>query len=129
MPGRRLPPRTKSGPPISPRRKKQAAESNKDLLIDFTGSDWCGWCIKLHKEVFSQDAFKEGVKDKFVLVEIDFPKDKSKLSEETQKQNEELGEKYAVQGYPTILLTRCRRGDPMRRPAIRKAARRNMSST
>ena len=84
--------------------KKQAAESKKDLLIDFTGSDWCGWCIKLNDEVFKHDAFKAGVKDSFVLVELDFPKDKSKLSEETQKQNKELGEKYAVQGYPTILL-------------------------
>lgn len=84
--------------------KKLAAESKKDLLIDFTGSDWCGWCIKLQKEVFSQDPFKNGVKDKFVLVELDYPQDKSKLSAATIKQNEELGEKYAVQGYPTILL-------------------------
>jgi thioredoxin-related protein len=85
--------------------KKEAAESKKDLLIDFTGSDWCGWCIKLVDEVFKHDAFKTGVKDKFVLVEIDFPNDKSKLTPETQKQNEELGKTYAVQGYPTILLT------------------------
>ena len=84
--------------------KKQAAEAKKDLLIDFTGSDWCGWCIKLNDEVFKLEPFKAGVKDTFVLVEIDFPKDKSKLSEETQKQNAELGKKYAVQGYPTILL-------------------------
>lgn len=84
--------------------KKQAADTKKDLLVDFTGSDWCGWCIKLDKEVFSKDAFKTGVKDKFVLVEVDFPKDKSKLKEETIKQNEELGKKYDIQGYPTILL-------------------------
>ncbi len=84
--------------------KKLAAEGKKDLLIDFTGSDWCGWCIKLNDEVFKHDAFKAGVKDSFVLVELDFPNDKSKLSEATQKQNQELGEKYAVQGYPTILL-------------------------
>ena len=84
--------------------KKSASESKKDLLIDFTGSDWCGWCIKLNDEVFKQDAFKAGVKDSFVLVEIDFPRDKAKLSEETRKKNTELGDKYAVQGYPTILL-------------------------
>ena len=84
--------------------KKEAAEAKKDLLVDFTGSDWCGWCIKLNDEVFKKDPFKAGVKDTFVLVEVDFPQDKSKLSEETQKQNKELGEKYAVQGYPTILL-------------------------
>lgn len=84
--------------------KKTAAESKKDLLIDFTGSDWCGWCIKLNDEVFKHDAFKAGVKDSFVLVEIDFPREKGKLSEDARKRNTELGEKYAVQGYPTILL-------------------------
>ena len=85
--------------------KKQAADSKKDLLIDFTGSDWCGWCIKLNKEVFSQEPFKAGVKDKFVLVELDYPRDKSKLSAATLKQNEELAKKYPVGGFPTILLT------------------------
>jgi thioredoxin-related protein len=83
---------------------KQAADSGKDLLIDFTGSDWCGWCIKLKEEVFSHDAFKNGVKDIFVTVEIDFPKDKSKLSGATLEQNQRLGERYAVRGYPTIML-------------------------
>jgi thioredoxin-related protein len=84
--------------------KKEAADSKKDLLIDFTGSDWCSWCIKLNKEVFSHEPFKAGVKDKFVLVELDYPRDKSKLSEATLKQNEELGKQYQVAGYPTILL-------------------------
>jgi thioredoxin-related protein len=84
--------------------KKSAGESKKDLLIDFTGSDWCGWCIKLNDQVFKHDAFKAGVKDSFVLVEIDFPRDKGKLPEDARKRNTELGEKYAVQGYPTILL-------------------------
>ncbi len=83
---------------------KQAAASKADLLVDFTGSDWCSWCIKLDKEVFSQESFTEGVKDKFVLVEVDSPRDKSKLSAETITQNTELVEKYAVRGYPTILL-------------------------
>lgn len=84
--------------------KKEAADSKKDLLIDFTGSDWCSWCIKLDKEVFSHEPFKVGAKDKFVLVELDYPRDKSKLSEATLKQNEELGKQYQVAGYPTILL-------------------------
>ncbi len=83
---------------------KEAATENKDMLVDFTGSDWCGWCIKLNKEVFSHDEFKEGVKDGYVLVELDYPKDKSKLSEETIAQNEKLQEKYSITGFPTILL-------------------------
>jgi thioredoxin-related protein len=85
--------------------KKQAAGSNKDLLIDFTGSDWCGWCIKLVDEVFKHDAFKDGVKDTFVLVEIDFPKDKTKVSDEVRAQNEKLKDLYGIEGFPTILLT------------------------
>lgn len=84
--------------------KKQAAAEKKDLLVDFTGSDWCGWCIKLNEEVFQKDEFKKGVKDKYVLVELDFPEDDSKLSEATKKQNGELQEKLGIDGFPTILL-------------------------
>ena len=84
--------------------KKKATAEKKDLLVDFTGSDWCSWCIKLDKEVFQLDAFKKGVADKYVLVEIDYPKDSSKMSDATKKQNEGLKGKYAIQGYPTILL-------------------------
>lgn len=84
--------------------KAKAEKENKAMLVDFTGSDWCGWCIKLVDEVFKHDEFKKGVADKYVLVELDFPRDKSKLSEETQKQNAELQKKYGVRGFPTILL-------------------------
>ncbi len=85
---------------------KQAAEEKKDLLIDFTGSDWCGWCIRLKDEVFKHDEFKDGVKDKFVLVEIDFPNDKEKagITDEIAKQNDDLQQKYGIEGFPTILL-------------------------
>ncbi len=85
--------------------KKQATDEKKNLLIDFTGSDWCGWCIKLDKEVFSHDEFKTGVKDTLVLVEIDYPRDKSKQTPLVISQNETLKTKYSIEGYPTILLT------------------------
>ena len=84
--------------------KKEAAASKKSLLIDFTGSDWCGVCIQMNDEIFKQDIFKDGVKEKFVLVELDFPQDKSKLSDAIHKQNEQLAEKFAIEGYPTIFL-------------------------
>ncbi len=84
--------------------QKKAAAESKDLLVDFTGSDWCSWCIKLNKEVISHDAFKKGVADKFVLVELDFPRDNSAISEAVQKQNAELKEKFHIKGFPTILL-------------------------
>jgi thioredoxin-related protein len=85
--------------------KKQAVEGKKDLLMDFTGSDWCIWCTRLHDEVFSKDAFKSGVKDKFVLVELDFPRDTSKVTPEVKARNEKLRDKYMIQGYPTIVLS------------------------
>lgn len=83
----------------------KAKEAKKDLLVDFTGSDWCGWCIRLDKEVFSQDAFKAGVEDHFILVALDFPRDEALLAKvPNPERNQELGEKYGVRGYPSILL-------------------------
>lgn len=84
--------------------KATAASEGKDLLMDFTGSDWCSWCIKLHKEVFDLDAFKTAAPKSFVLVELDYPQDKSKLSQEIQDQNSALQKQFAIRGYPTILL-------------------------
>lgn len=83
--------------------KALAKKEGKSLLVDFTGSDWCGWCIKLDEEVFSQDAFKKGSSD-YVLVSIDFPNDKSRQSAELQKQNKKLQTTYKVQGFPAIIL-------------------------
>ena len=80
-----------------------AAAEQKPLLLDFTGSDWCGWCIKLDKEVFSQKAFKEFAADNLVLVELDFPRGKE-LSEDLKAQNKALSEKYGIRGFPTILV-------------------------
>ncbi|MES2995499.1 MAG: thioredoxin family protein [Verrucomicrobiota bacterium] len=84
--------------------KKSAVENKTDLLIDFTGSDWCAVCIRLNEEVFSKDPFKSGVKDKFTLVEIDSPKDAAKLKEATKKQNAKLVGEYDVRGFPSIVL-------------------------
>ena len=83
--------------------KAKAIKEQKPMLIDFTGSDWCGWCIKLDEEVFSQADFQEFASDSLVLVEIDFPKNKVQ-SEELKVQNKALAKKYSILGYPTILL-------------------------
>lgn len=84
--------------------KKQAAEEGKLILVDFSGSDWCQWCIRLDKEVFSKKEFLDGAKDKFVLVFIDSPQDKNRLSELGKAQNKKLVEKYGVRGFPTVLV-------------------------
>ena len=81
----------------------KAKAEKKYLLVDFTGSDWCGWCIKLHNEVFDKEPFKAEAPKQFVLVELDFPQQK-KQSDELKKQNKELAQKYEIQGYPTVLL-------------------------
>jgi len=83
--------------------KKEASEKKLPILADFSGSDWCGWCIKLNKEVFSQKEFKAFAKDRVVLFLADFPRDK-KLSAEVKAQNEQLQQTYGVKGFPTVLL-------------------------
>ena len=83
--------------------QQEAKTSNRLLLVDFTGSDWCGWCIKLNKEVFSKSEFSDYAKKNLVLVEVDFPRTK-KQSAEQKKANEALQEKYQVRGYPTIIV-------------------------
>lgn len=84
--------------------KTAAARDNKDILMDFTGSDWCGWCIKLQKEVFTRDGFKQEAPKHFVLLELDFPQQKE-LPKDLKEQNEKLQETYAIEGFPTIMLT------------------------
>ncbi len=84
--------------------KEQAATEKKALLMDFTGSDWCTWCIRLRKEVFDTEVFKAAAPKSFVLLELDYPQDQSKVTDAVRKQNEGLQAKYAIRGYPTILL-------------------------
>jgi len=84
--------------------KAQAGAEKKVLLMDFTGSDWCTWCIRLRKEVFDTDIFRKEAPASFVLLELDYPQDQSKQPETVRSQNNRLQEAYAIQGYPTILL-------------------------
>ncbi len=81
----------------------QAKTEKKLVLLDFTGSDWCGWCIKLDKEVFSKPAFKTFAKDNLIGVTVDFPQGK-KLPKHTVDQNEKLKKEHQVNGFPTIVL-------------------------
>lgn len=83
--------------------KAKAAKEGKPIFINFTGTDWCGWCIKLEKEVFSQKAFQDYAKENLVLVEVDFPK-KKEQSAELKEQNKKLDKEYGVEGYPTLYL-------------------------
>ncbi len=78
-----------------------SVQSGKPLFFFFTGSDWCGWCKRLQREVFFKSEFGVWANKNVVLVELDFPR-RTKLSAELQKQNRELGQMFGVRGYPTI---------------------------
>jgi protein disulfide-isomerase len=82
---------------------KYAAASKRPILLDFTGSDWCGWCIKLHREVFVKDAFKAYADKNLVLVELDFPRGKPQPAA-IKARNRKLATKYGVRGFPTIVI-------------------------
>lgn len=81
----------------------QAKKDKKMVLMDFTGSDWCGWCIKLKKEVFNKPEFAKYAAENLVLVELDFP-NKKPQSAELKKANAALQEKYKVDGFPAIVV-------------------------
>jgi thioredoxin-related protein len=83
--------------------KKRAKDEKKTILVDFTGSDWCGWCIKLKKEVFDQPEFKEYAKKNLVMLELDFPR-RTELAAKLKEQNERMAKEFKVEGFPTILL-------------------------
>jgi len=86
--------------------KKEASENNKKILLVFSGSDWCGPCIKLDKNVWQSDAFKTESQKSWVLIKADFPKKKADLlSPELTASNEKLAEKYNSDGnFPLVVL-------------------------
>ncbi|MBI4835140.1 MAG: thioredoxin family protein [Planctomycetes bacterium] len=83
--------------------KEIAKKEKKDIIVDFTGSDWCGWCIQLHEEVFSTDKWKKEGSKKYVMVSLDFPRNKQ-MPEDEKKANDKLMKLFGVEGFPTIFL-------------------------
>lgn len=81
----------------------EAKRSNRPILINFTGSDWCGWCIRLKEEVFVTDAFKNWAGQKVILMEADFPRKKA-LPPHLTAQNQQLAQRYQISGYPSIIF-------------------------
>jgi disulfide reductase len=83
--------------------QQEAKASDKFILLDFTGSDWCPWCKKFDKEILSQSQFKDYARENLVLMEVDFPRAKLQ-SPELKKQNQELAQQYQVEGFPTVVV-------------------------
>lgn len=80
-----------------------AQKNGHPILMDFTGSDWCIWCKRLNKEVFSQEAFIDYAKNNLVLVKIDFPQNIPQ-TQATKYYNNQLAHRFGVKGFPTIVL-------------------------
>lgn len=82
---------------------KTASAEKLPVLVNFTGSDWCGWCIRLDQETFSQPGFLDFAKKNVVLLKVDFPQ-KTQLPAEVAKENRALATRYGVEGFPTLVL-------------------------
>jgi len=84
---------------------KVAKKSGKPIMVDFTGSDWCSWCMKLHEEVFNKPEFKKWAAKNVVLLELDFPH-QTQQPKELADQNMRIERKYhsMIEGFPTILF-------------------------
>jgi protein disulfide-isomerase len=85
-----------------PQAQARAKSENKLVLLDFTGSDWCGWCIKLDQDTFSKPEFTDYARKNLVLVQLDFP-DKKPQADALKQTNAALQKKYNVNGFPTLI--------------------------
>ena len=92
--------------------------TRKPIMIIFSGSDWCGWCVKLDNEVFSKKEFQNWAKDHLVVYLADFPRSK-KIPPAQKAQNDQLARKYRIQGFPTVLLVNAK-GDVIARTGYRR---------
>ena len=86
--------------------KALAEKSGKLVLLAFSGSDWCGWCMKMEKEIYSDKKFISEAKKRYVLLMIDNPRGEDILSPLAKKQNRELTSKYGVRGFPSTVIVR-----------------------
>ena len=92
--------------------KTEATKNGKNILLVFSGSDWCAPCMKLEKFIWQSEEFKTFSKDHFVLLRADFPKQKkNRLSDEQQSKNEKLAEKYNTNGYFPLVVVLNKKGE------------------
>ena len=96
----------------------EASQStHRPIFAFFTGSDWCGWCHKLQREVFSKPEFVTWANENVILLELDFPRNK-RLPDEIVQQNQALQQFFQVGGYPTIWIFNMGRDESNRRFVI-----------
>ncbi|PYI75129.1 MAG: hypothetical protein DMF04_11105 [Verrucomicrobia bacterium] len=83
--------------------KAKAKSDNKFVLLEFTGSDWCGYCKRMQAEVFSKPEFQQYAAKNLILVELDFPRSKPQ-SDAVKTQNMKLASEYEIEGFPTLIV-------------------------
>lgn len=86
--------------------QKRAEKDGKLVLLAFSGSDWCGWCVRMDRDVYAQPSFVKGASKAFELVMLDNPQDQSILSDLAKKQNPELLRRYRIRGFPCSVVIR-----------------------
>ena len=84
--------------------RAQAQAEQKPIVLDFTGSDWCGWCMTMRRMVLDTPDFYTYARNKFVLMEVDLPRDTTKMTNEQIRQNNALAQQYKVNTFPTVLV-------------------------
>lgn len=89
---------------------EKAMKENKPLMMFFTGSDWCGWCIRLQKEVFKKEEFNKWANENVILLELDFPR-KKEQDQKTKEINSYFAQNFGIQGYPTCVFVTVTKND------------------
>jgi len=103
--------------------KKTAEEKNQNIVLVFQGSDWCAPCIKLDKEIWSTDEFKNYASEHFVMLQADFPRrKKNKLDAPQQEKNNKLAEKYNKQGFFPHVVILNKKGNVLGRTGYKKVS-------
>jgi protein disulfide-isomerase len=82
---------------------RSARGTGRKVLLLFTGSDWCGWCIRLEREILDTDTFRQYAGENLVLIKLDFPRS-IQQTQEVKRQNATLQSKYGIEGYPTVVV-------------------------
>jgi len=88
----------------------ESAKTGKPILANFTGSDWCGWCKRLTKSVFSKKEFQTWAEKNVVLLELDYPKRKT-LPDNIRQQNAQLRNAFKITGFPTVWVFNLNKDD------------------
>lgn len=106
--------------------KKEAVKNNKPIILVFQGSDWCAPCIKLDREIWSTEVFKNYSSEHYIMLQADFPrKKKNKLSDKQTESNKQLAEIYNKQGFFPFVVVLDHEGNILGQTSYKKTTPEN----